>query len=204
MRLPVILVQNPPAAGSAVAEALVASLIGYPGLDLTLVDRFDSLGPESTDRMTLAGITVPAAVLDWRLPEELIETLRSIDFDGYRCAHRLDPEANDQSITHRRRLFLFDLQQHRDAEVIVNELDRLRQSLSVKTVSLGGIGGPGRRTETSSEVSSAVATESTSVGAVERRPDSESSTAHPRINLGSDPSDDTLDELLDQLDDLDV
>ncbi|MCD0462809.1 hypothetical protein [Roseiconus lacunae] len=200
MRLPVILVQNSPANGSAVAEALVASLIGHPGLDLTLVDRFDSLAPDSTDRMTLAGITVPAAVLDWRTPEELFTTLQGIEFQGYRCAHQLDPDPGPPDSAHRRRLFLFDLNDHRDAKQIVAELDRIRDSLSVKTVSLGGLAPPKPAPQNAGvEKAAPNHPPANTVSSV-----SNSKTKHPPITLNQDPTDDTLNELLDQLDDLDV
>ncbi|WP_143543731.1 hypothetical protein [Rhodopirellula sp. MGV] len=204
MRLPVILVQNPPAAGHAVADALVASLIGFPGLDLTLVERFDSISVDSTDWMTLSAITVPAAVLDWRPAEELMSALNSIDFPGYRCAHRLDPDPPTSTTPHRRRLFLFDLNQHRDATSIVAELERLRDSLSVKTVSIGGLSAPGSATKAST--SSTVAPTANAAAGTE--PNAANATGHRKaispINLGHDPSDDSLDQLLDQLDDLDV
>lgn len=202
MRLPVILVQNPPAAGAALAEALVGNLIGRAGLDLTLVDRFDSLSENSTDRMTLDGITVPSAVLDWRSPEQTQDILTSISFHGVRTPHRLDPLVPSGSGESNRRLFLFDLTEHRDALSIVAELDRLRESLSVKTVSLG----------------STVATKSLDGGrsvVPARRPPldvlpmhvphpSEDSSPPTNTARGVVRSDENLSQLIDQLDELDI
>lgn len=207
MRLPVILVQNPPAAGAALSESLVGNLIGRAGLDLTLVDRFDSLSENSTDRMTLDGITVPSAVLDWRSPEEMQEILASISFHGVRTPHKLDPMVPSGTGDSNRRLFLFDLTKHRDALSVVAELDRLRESLSVKTVSLGSIGAqPGldRR-----PVVDPTSRPPLNVVPFEVAPPSEDSP-QPSVAVpgtavpGIVRSDENLDDLIDQLDDLDV
>ncbi|OUT54001.1 MAG: hypothetical protein CBB71_23390 [Rhodopirellula sp. TMED11] len=198
MRLPVILIQNPPASGVALAEQLVGNLIGRPGLDLTLIDRLDSLGKESTDRMTLEGITVPAAVLDWRDASNLYDALQAIDFNGYRCAHQMDPTPPTEQRSSSRRLFLFDLKQSTDPIAIMQELNRLKDSLAVKTISIGGLTPPSKQaTQQSSEsVHQAVSTPpptSPSVPAMD--------TAPPQ---GVSRSDDNLDALIDHLDELDV
>lgn len=202
MRLPIILVQNPPAVGAALAEALVGNLIGRAGLDLTLVDRFDSIRPDSTDRMTLDGITVPSAILDWRSPTEMLSQLSAIGFDGVRASHQLDEAKADQSGGPSRRLFLFDLTQQHDAMAVIAELDRLRKSLSVKTFSLGSTG-----TKTGDATAVAVdPIETESAKAV----DSAVSPAAPNEAVSTDVvpgeirSDENLDALIDQLDDLDV
>lgn len=202
MRLPVILVQNAPAAGAALAEDLVGHLIGRAGLDLTLVDRFDSLAPNSTDRMTLDGITVPAAVLDWQTESELIAALSAIEFLGTRAAHQLDPNPSTEPGPSRRRLFLFDLNRTTDASAIIAALDRIRESLSVKTFSLGGIAGPASASPSGN-------------GSTEKRNGTSrpaqivNEQAPPKTNAPAPPpgtmrSDENLDALIDQLDDVDV
>jgi hypothetical protein len=199
MRLPVILVQNPPAAGASLAEALVGNLIGRAGLDLTLVNRFDALAPESTDRMTLDAITVPSAVLDWRSPEEMLAVLTAIEFHGFRCPHRLD-SGDPTAVPHsNRRLFLFDLTRHHDAMTIVAELDRLRDSLSVKTVSLGAIG-------TKSSPVSRPEAKAFSPNVVKAPPAPLPETDPQRTTStgGILRSDQSLDDLIDQLDGQDV
>ena len=197
MRLPVILVQHHPASGAALADALVGNLIGRAGLDLTLVDRLESIADDSTDRMTLDGITVPSAVLDWQSPEVMLESLSAIEFVGVRCPHRLDPDAtqNQQG----RRLFLFDLRQFEKADAIVAELDRLKNSLAVRTFSLDPIG---RNGSTSSKASNQPVANNAKVP-VQRS--AETPAVEGSIHLSSEPgSDDHLDRLIDQLDDLDV
>ncbi|MDV6030851.1 MAG: hypothetical protein F9B45_12280 [Phycisphaera sp. RhM] len=197
MRLPVILVQNPPASAANLAESLVGHLIGRAGLDLTLVGRFDSLADDSTDRMTLDSITVPSAVLDWRSEPEMLDVLAAIEFHGSRCPHQLDPDGPFAPGQSPRRLFLFDLTKHNDVQKIIAELDRLRASLSVKTVSLGALG----------SASSAAMKPAVSKDA-EPTARSVPVTSAPRqpapVAASSPRSDENLDNLIDQLDDLDV
>ncbi|WP_182871219.1 hypothetical protein [Stieleria mannarensis] len=200
MRLPVILVQNPPASAASLAESLVGNLIGRAGLDLTLVDRFDSLAVDSTDRMTLDGITVPSAVLDWRSEEEIVAALAAIDFHGTRCPHQLDPDGQATPGTSPRRLFLFNLTKHKDVEAIIAELDRLRASLSVRTVSLASPGGGNPITtkqNTADRPDQAAAAKPSPPATPPPQPAKPASTAAPR-------SDQHLDNLIDQLDQLDV
>lgn len=202
MRLPVILVENPPAAGASLAESLVGNLIGRAGLDLTLVDRFDSLSENSTDRMTLDGITVPSAVLDWRSPEETQQVLASISFHGMRTPHRLDPLVPSGTGDSNRRLFLFDLTKHRDALSIVAELDRLRESLSVKTVALGSMVAPkssggGRSVEPANRPPLDVLPMDV--------PHPSEDAPSPGVAVrGVVRSDENLSQLIDQLDELDI
>ncbi|QDV81500.1 hypothetical protein [Planctomycetes bacterium TBK1r] len=197
MRLPVILVQNPPASAANLAESLVGHLIGRAGLDLTLVGRFDSLADDSTDRMTLDSITVPSAVLDWRSEPEMLDVLAAIEFHGSRCPHQLDPDGPFAPGQSPRRLFLFDLTKHNDVQKIIAELDRLRASLSVKTVSLGALGSGGSTTiKPAANKPAETTARPVPVTAAPRQP-APVAAASPR-------SDENLDSLIDQLDDLDV
>ncbi|MEL6104991.1 MAG: hypothetical protein AAFU85_03090 [Planctomycetota bacterium] len=190
MRLPVILVQHAPAGGQALAEALVGELIGRAGLDLTLVDRFESIRDDSSDRLTLDGIQGDAAVLDWRSADEILEAVGNIGFHGTRQAHQLDGEVNASAATQSRRLFLFDLRLGVDARVIVAELIRLRESLSVKTFSLAGLAGPSPKKAKPAPVVPAPA------------PVEAPSPTEP--TPGRAPTGDALDRLIDHLDELDV
>ena len=213
MRLPVILVQNAPPGESAYAEALVGNLIGRAGLDLTLVEPFERIGENSTDRMTLEGITVPSAVLDWQSAEDMFECLARIGMPGTRSPHQLDRCASPVSGASPRRLFLFDLTVHRSAEAIVTELDRIRQSLAVKTVTLGGLP---VATPTQAVLEKQPSKSNTSPSAVaQRNPPASlsnapiSASAQGAIEptqppVGTLRSDENLDALIDQLDDLDV
>lgn len=198
MRLPVILIQNPPASGVALAEQLVGNLIGRPGLDLTLIDRLDSLGLESTDRMTLEGITVPSAVLDWRDESNLYDALNAIEFTGYRCAHQMDPTPPPEQRSSSRRLFLFNLKQHTDPIAIMNELNRLKDSLAVKTISIGGLA---PQTQRSPEQQNTTANPPISTPPSARPTAPPVDTAPPQ---GETRSDDNLNALIDHLDELDV
>ncbi|KAA5541384.1 hypothetical protein FYK55_17590 [Roseiconus nitratireducens] len=195
MRLPVILVQNPPAGGASVAEALVGDLIGRSGLDLTLVGRFDAIAAGSTDRLTLDSITGPAAVLDWSPVEEMVTALHRIGFEGVRAPHLLDADASAPS--RGRRLFCFDLRNVNDARTVIGELARLRESLSVKTVSLGGLSTPDSRAAAS------VGTSPQNPASTQPIDPPKDSRTQRRPSFQS-TSDESLDALIDQLDDLDV
>jgi len=205
MRLPVILVQNAPAGEAAYAESLVGNLIGRPGLDLTLVDRFDSIAVDSTDRMTLEGISVPSAVLDWQKPERMLSALAEIGVQGTRSPHQLDRDVAASHGTSPRRLFLFDLTTHRHVEAILAELDRIRASLSVKTFSLAGLSAVASSRENtpiadpSQESENATPTPIATASPVIAKPQTS-----PTPSPGTVRSDENLDDLIDQLDDLDV
>ncbi|WP_372895948.1 hypothetical protein [Stieleria sp.] len=199
--MPVILVQNPPASAANLAESLVGHLIGRAGLDLTLVGRFDSLADDSTDRMTLDSITVPSAVLDWRSEPEMLDVLAAIEFHGSRCPHQLDPDGPFAPGQSPRRLFLFDLTKHNDVEKIIAELDRLRASLSVKTVSLGALGSGGSTTIKPAANKDAANRDVKATA----RPVPVTAPRQPAPVAAASPrSDENLDSLIDQLDDLDV
>ncbi|MCO8120923.1 hypothetical protein NHH03_04175 [Stieleria sp. TO1_6] len=202
MRLPVILVQNPPAAGAALAEALVGYLIGRAGLDLTLVDRFDAISADSTDRLTLDGISVPSAILDWRSADDMLSVLSGIEFHGVRAPHQLDPdhEGGRTAGSGVRRLFLFDLTRHTDAAKITAELVRLKDSLAVKTVSLGGLTPP---RSPQPQRTKPVPTPTPLVSPVGSTPAVSDAQAKPPTAVGT-RSDQNLDDLINRLDELDV
>lgn len=192
MRLPVILVQHAPAGGQSLAEALVGELIGRAGLDLTLVDRFESIREDSSDRLTLDSIQGDAAVLDWRSPADIMEGIGKIGFEGTRQAHQLDSDVKESGPRQSRRLFLFDLRGSVDAKVIVSELVRLRESLGVKTFSLAGLAGPPRKTAPDTPA------KMVPTSPPPREPDL------PKEPTTQAPSGDALDRLIDHLDELDV
>ncbi|MEO1614925.1 MAG: hypothetical protein AAFV88_03690 [Planctomycetota bacterium] len=199
MRLPVVMPQSAPAKSAAVAEALIGSLIGRPGLDLTLVDRLDAIEMGSTDQMTLEGITVPVAVLNWESTGATWASLERINFHGTRTPHRLDPDA-DGGGSSSRRLFLFDLVAVEKAAVdsVIAELDRLRESLSVRTFSLDSMAGAKVTPNASKPVTG------------QRVPPKSSPPSLAPVSRSGPPStaseseDAKLDDLIDQLDDLDV
>jgi len=217
MRLAVILVQQAPAGAAGLAESLVGNLIGRPGLDLTLVNRFDGIADDSTDRMTLESVGGHAAVLDWHSPVEIARQLEAIGFEGQRWPHPLDPiDPSAESVRQReppRKLFLFDLNAFADPNRILAELTRLRESLSVRTVSLD-TALRGKSIGTSPSPANDRRTGNPTLP----REQSETAEANDAgVNLQSDPvrhrprgdsvpetTDRHLDALIDQLDDLDV
>ncbi|MEO1527232.1 MAG: hypothetical protein AAFX06_17465 [Planctomycetota bacterium] len=199
MRLPVILNQQAPASGQSLAEDLVGELIGRPGLDLTLVDRFSLIRPDSSDQLTLDAITVPSAVLDWQSEDDIHAALQAVGFNGVRCAHELDAQAPAYTPgAGARRLFLFDLRKVGSAKQVLAELSRLRESLSVKTISLGGLSAGQRSTPEKPKAKQEVPKQVVPDAKPLSQP-APSSIAQPNKQGGDD-----LDDLIDQLDDMDV
>ena len=194
MRLTVILIQPPPPEGVSLAEELVGELIGRPGLDLTLVGRLESLEKSSTDQLTLDSISGPAAVLDWQPASELFESLSKINFLGLPTPHQLAPETPAATGGSNRQIFLFDLNQLRDARAILGELQRLRESLGVKTFSLGSLQPAKQET--------AVSPSEKPLDSVHAEQRSEPEPIARAAAIRSD--EDALDDLIDRLDELDV
>ncbi|QDT13222.1 hypothetical protein [Planctomycetes bacterium K23_9] len=141
VRLNVIMVHSPPAKAGAqqLAEDVVGELIGRPGIDVTLVGSLDQAAATSTDMLTMESISSDVAVLDWRSPEQLMETLAKIEFGGDRCRHAEDQEAAP-SRPGSRKIYAFDLRRFSDAKLLCTSLQSLLATRQIKTVSIGGLG----------------------------------------------------------------
>ena len=117
VRLSVVMVHSAPATPSAerVAQGVVGELIGLSGIDLVLVGPLDSLSESSTDRLTLSSIGGDIAMLDWRMPEVMHESLKRLGIDGTRTRHTADPDVAEIGIAtvnpdgQSRKLYFFNL-----------------------------------------------------------------------------------------------
>tara|TARA_R110002049_G_scaffold2750_4_gene21881 strand:- start:21913 stop:22689 length:777 start_codon:yes stop_codon:yes gene_type:complete len=140
-RLNVIMIESAPAAGAArrLAESVVGELIGLPGMDLTLVESLDKLTEGSTDKLTLDSISGDVCVLDWQPPPAIESSLHSVGFLGRRSPHAHDPDmdVSPQDQGSQRRIYAFDLNRFTEAAQLCEALAALRQTLQVRTFSLG-------------------------------------------------------------------
>lgn len=147
VRLSVVMVHCTPATQAAeqVAQGVVGELIGLSGIDLILVAPLDSLSEASTDRLTLSSLGGDIAVLDWRLPEVMHESLRRLGVDGARTRHAADPAASEKkgaevnSKVQPRKLYFFNLNDFTDPDVVVSSIAELNAARAVRTFTLAPI-----------------------------------------------------------------
>lgn len=175
-----------------VTEQLVGNLLGKPGIDVTLVAPLDEIAAGSTDALTLESITSDVAVLTRHAHEQTMAQLESLGFRGGRVRHLGDPDA-PAGVASGRRIYTFDLNQPWDIGQWIEALERLRKVKAVKTF---GIMPPGKSDSPTRVPSSQPASPRHSAPVV--LPPS------PNPSVGSSPSDEHLDDLLDQLDDSDI
>ena len=198
-RLTVIMVHSPPAnaAAQGIAESVVGEIIGRPGIDLTLVGPLDQIAPQSTDLLTLQGITGDVAVMDWRTSDDLVQKLNETGFPGVRAPHADDQEPPSPPIG-QRRIYAFDLNQTTDAKQLCVALNNLLAERQVRTFTLGGI----------SSQAKPAAKPTASLPTVKTQPQKEPSQPESSARQGTkqranESSPINLDDLVDQLDQLD-
>ena len=198
-RLNVILVSRASLAKSAaLTEAIVGNLVGRPGIDLVLVAPLSEITEDSTDRLTLLAMTSAVAVLTWTPAPETISDLHQIGFDGWRCPHAGDPHPDNSgnASESERSIYAVDLQNIVSAEDLADQLDRLRKAQSIQTFAINGNSHAPR-----------VATRGAlnpSPPAIANKPPA--LTPPPNAEMSTKPvdSDETLDDLIDRLDQFDV
>ena len=147
VRLSVVMVHSTPATPSAerVAQGVVGELIGLSGIDLILVAPLDSLGEASTDRLTLSSISGDIAVLDWRSPQVMHESLSRLGVDGQRTQHPADPATAEMGSApvkpnvQLRKLYFFNLSDFTAPEAVVSSIAELNAARAVQTFSLAPI-----------------------------------------------------------------
>ena len=144
VRLSVVMVHSTPATPKAerVAQGVVGELIGLNGIDLVLVAPLDSLSDTSTDRLTLSSLAGDIAVLDWRLPGVMHESLKRVGVEGSRTRHAADPEVAEVAVNpdvQSRKLYLFNLTEFTTAEAVISSITKLNDSRAVRTFSLAPI-----------------------------------------------------------------
>ncbi|GAA5509909.1 hypothetical protein [Novipirellula caenicola] len=127
-------------AGCSVDEVL-GELLGLPEIDLTLVNRLESVSIASTDHLTLQSITGDVVVLDWQTASQTCQSLQAIGVDAVRWPHPDDPDAVGDPTQRSRRVYAFDLRRFAEAKKLRESILRLHASKQVKTFSLS-LGAP--------------------------------------------------------------
>jgi hypothetical protein len=137
-RLSVLMIQSKPPNFNAqrLADEVVGSLIGAPGLDLMLIEPPASLTATATDRLTLETLTGDVAVLDWEDPEQTIQGLTAVNFSGQRTPHPHDRDA-PQAVSAARSVFAFDLRRFVTARELLTALHELNSRRQVRTFGIG-------------------------------------------------------------------
>ncbi|TWT91312.1 hypothetical protein [Stieleria varia] len=220
VRLNVVMVQSPPPlpGASVIAETLVGELIGRPGIDLILVERLDRITESSTDHLTLHSLQGDVAVLDWSSAAEQQTALAQIGIPLRVAPHSLasdspEPDSNRSvpaTVNGSRRLYGFDLSTVQNADRVIKALLELQQTRSVKTFSLGNIPviqktAPQKTSDATANTSPASSKISAATTQSPHSPSNRKSNAnHPTSTSRPSNDDESLDRLLDELDELDV
>ena len=213
VRLTVVFIQSPPSPNSVPSEssnhqrgtgcsvdAVLGELLGLPEIDLTLVNRLESISIPSTDHLTLESITGDMVVLDWQSPDQTCQSLRTLDIEGIRWPHPDDLDVVVDSTQRLRRIYTFDLRLFPNAKKLRESISRLHAAKQVKTFSLSA--GGSSVLPISPMASSPHAFGKKGKGDIPPNLDLTAPSASPRIDASADTSD-PLDDLVDQLDDFD-
>lgn len=138
-RLNVLLVQSPAATSlqSRLQESLVMRMIGAPGLDLAIVTSIDPEHASDTEQLLLASLSGDVAVIDWRDPETIVDSLARCGIAGARAPHPLDPTWSSPP-PGQRKLYIVDLRNGDSADRIEEGLRQLLNERRVVAVPLLG------------------------------------------------------------------
>ncbi|MEM9587411.1 MAG: hypothetical protein AAGA03_09020 [Planctomycetota bacterium] len=142
VRLNVLMVQDAPSgADSALGEQVVGEMIGRPGIDMMLVGQLQRISEDSTDHLTISGLSGDLAVLEWGPVDQSVTALAQLGCVGTRVPHPDDPEVASPSGPVRR-IYGFDLRIAQSADHVCKALQGLLAARQVKTVQLGVVGTP--------------------------------------------------------------
>jgi hypothetical protein len=138
VRLSVLLVQSSRMSGlqSGINADLVFQLMGVAGIDLSIVNSLQDDEIAETDRLLLTSLENDLAVLDWRDPDETLESLRSIGLSGDRSPHPLDP-ASPAVTPGKRRFYIVDLRRGDRPSTVAESMRNLLGARRVVAVPLG-------------------------------------------------------------------
>lgn len=141
----------------AVEEAIVAELLGQPGIDVTVVPHLYDLKADGTGMLCLTGIAGDVVVCSWLYPRaarwildrngirgsEGVSLLKSLGESGEdeedNEADQADekPRVIDQLELPSRRIYCLDLRAYDSAQPYLDEVQRIAQELSTPVVELG-------------------------------------------------------------------
>ncbi len=200
VRLNVIMVHAPAgvAAAQRLTEAVVGELIGFAGIDLTLIDRIAQVDPTSTDYLTLDSLSGDVAVLAWGPVAESVRSLSELGFDGSRARHAHDRTAPDAGAS--RHIYGYDLSEFDSPQQVCAALSDLLAARQVRTYSLAGLISerPLSVTEKNADNSRQPAAKTSESSAPRHLGDTSPDPAPAGGSPGKPPLD--LDKLVDQLD----
>lgn len=141
----------------ALEEALVAELLGRPGVDVTVVPHLYDLKADGTGMLCLTGIGGDVVVCSWLFPRaahwvldrngirgrEGVSLLKSLGEDEEDVAAKEEtdedkPRVIDQLDLPSRRVYCLDLRAYDTASVFLEEIGRIAEELKTPTVELTG------------------------------------------------------------------
>lgn len=139
-------------------EALVAELLGVPGVEVTVVPHLYDLKPDGSGMLCLQGITGDVIVLSWLFPRAahwildrnqvkgkfgttLLRTADEEDFDEEDEEVSAEAEVTESEEANKnnqpsRSIYCLDLRAYEDAQPYLGEIRRIVSEAAVQTVSL--------------------------------------------------------------------
>jgi len=138
VRLSVLLVHSSRMSGlqSGINADLVFQLMGVAGIDLSIVNSLQADEIADTDRLLLTSLENDLAVLDWRDPDDTLESLRSIGLSGDRSPHPLDPTSPPVA-PGKRRFYIVDLRRGDRPSTVAESMKDLLGARRVVAIPLG-------------------------------------------------------------------
>jgi hypothetical protein len=196
-------------------EQLATMLVMEDGYDVNIIPHLIGLEEDDTGMLCLEGLTAHVVALSWLSPESAFEQLQTLKIPGRFGRTRQTPEtpAAWQGIEHPRAVYCLDLGKFTTIDDAREEIRRINQQQPTQVFSIGiGIGDvnairpasdakptppkPDRKTDDVAEVDSVAAGDSPSIA---------ESVAHQSDEPATDWDDDeSLDRLVDELDELDI
>ncbi|WP_153557885.1 hypothetical protein [Roseimaritima sediminicola] len=200
VRLPVLLSQSPDGSSRQQQRQTetVMGLLGVAGLDVSLIGPLGRDTLSDTDRLVLESQERDFALVSALPPEQAIDVLTSLGISGRRAAHRLDPQADPGT---GRKIFCLDWSAAGTGDALLRALEQILAEQQTVTIPLQ-LAPPQRAAATGSAT-----TGSDSQPAARRRPEARPAAAEvaPPSRPGSaSASDDSLDALVQDLNDLDL
>lgn len=141
-----VLMLRPIGNGSAMHhqfDDVIGQLLGRPGLDLTLLERLPGPDEASTERLALESLGGHIACLAWADPGVTVGELTVAGKPMTRRAHMSDPTPNDDNlpddlISTPGRMFYFDMRKSGSNQTILNDLQGLLKRLQTPMFQIGG------------------------------------------------------------------
>ena len=178
-------------------ESLVTKLMVEEVADVRIISSLEGVQPDSTDVLMLEQLSNDFALLAWQSADKCVAQLSAIGIKGRRAAHRGDPEApNAQG----RRIYVIDLSQWNRIEEVVEILSGCSTDRATQTVQIGMMPAKSALAKPAGkpipQIPITTRDEPVNVASVQ--------PIHPDKDELSDRQEESLESLVDQLDDLDL